>query len=741
MPDPIETSDEIFATVPRQRVYVAPTLRGPWEEEPFLYCDSLRTTCAPEIDQAQLRYDYGPAIREETTERKVYEPLDLNGQFVKVVIELAALDGGNVVWYGVVQIDDREVAGSQKSQDEPTGRQRIVAFGLLRLLEQTIIASAVVYTPPAGNASETTTMIARGIPFGQWRLGDYSERGNRSEFRDGGADGSYVFSHLPQRGELWNAYSAAEYLLARHAPQDAAGEPLCRWRLDASEEALAWYDLHVETDLRSVKAVLDDLIPRKRGLGYYVDFDESADLATLHVFTFLDQPLSLDRPQRPSAGVTIPANAHQVTLNFERAFDIEPRLVNQVTSQYDRIIVYGQFATSTCTLTFDPTLDQLLPDWSNDELQEYWEAASGDTDYATLDPTLQAQRNQRFRDSARLRNVYRRWQISPSWNQRTRDFDDENATEYFVDPLTSLLPDGRVVTVADYDPTRDPSGQPLWNEGIILEHALPLKDRWQYSGTRIADLTFLEEIGDSEPQELHPLIFVRTTIGATVADNRWEFLDRLSQQAPFETVNRRWSGQARIVEHRPALELELQGVPQHFLDQTSVDGMAAMDAWHDPTKEAGIDYGLDLRATITLRLQHRVQAETTVNTTPVTGRQERLLWISVPDARLDYVVPKTAVDIENGVLTYSDTGGFVRDDRLRLADIARAAAEWYGRPRQTITLRFRRIDEIVQLGWLITDVGADYRLTGVNTPITAVSYDFLAATTEFETAFAELEFA
>jgi hypothetical protein len=231
---------------------------------------------------------------------------------------------------------------------------------------------------------------------------------------------------------------------------------------------------------------------------------------------------------------------------------------------------------------------------------------------------------------------------------------------------------------------------------------------------------------------------VRVVVGATAAADRYEFVDRLSNSAPYEDINRTWSAHPHLLHQRAGFELRCNGVPQHFLAVTSASGMAAVDEMHDADKQGGIQYDY-IRCTLALRLQSRVSEEALIGTETVLDRQERIRYINVPHARLDYVVPKTTVAITNGAIVLSD-GGFVRDDRPRLAQIVRAAAEWYGRPRQTIQMRIRQIAELVQLGWLITDIGPTYRLTGVNTPVTAITYDLLKTAMEVETSYADLEF-
>lgn len=141
--------------------------------------------------------------------------------------------------------------------------------------------------------------------------------------------------------------------------------------------------------------------------------------------------------------------------------------------------------------------------------------------------------------------------------------------------------------------------------------------------------------------------------------------------------------------------------------------------------------------TLTFESTERAKYEVVIDT-PAEGEQERVLRIQAPDCRLDYVVPNTVVAVENGALKQTN-GGFVRDDRERLANFAEAAAVWYGRTRQTLDLTFKQVRKIVTIGDLIVDVGPTYQKTNVRSVVTAITYDLQNVTTQWETSFAELD--
>ena len=140
---------------------------------------------------------------------------------------------------------------------------------------------------------------------------------------------------------------------------------------------------------------------------------------------------------------------------------------------------------------------------------------------------------------------------------------------------------------------------------------------------------------------------------------------------------------------------------------------------------------------MTFEMTERARIERVISQ-PEAGELERVLRVQVQDCRLDYVVPNTVVGVKSGELQHSD-GGFVRDDRLRLDTLCKAASTWYGKERQSLELTYKQVREIVQIGWLIVDVGSTYQKSAVNSVVTSIAYDIQNKSTSFQTSFAELD--
>lgn len=737
----------VFYDVGNATVEVADTLGGVFAAlaSGTLRLNQLVQEIAPGVDQATLTFLYGVQMEEGDTTFAAIAAAELLGKFVKVTLP-DTIGSDDLVWYGVIDADDRNVMGSQATT-EPTGVQQVTAYGLLRLFERTRITTANIYVD-----ADNVLTIGRGLAFNRDQEGRFSERGNRStlEYEQGlGVPLCFVFSEKPRGETAWSAYEAVKYLLALHPPVDSAGYPLVTCVLSADPDSLSWFEFSLDTDGKTLKELLDALIDRRRGLSYRVDFtEEDPDtldpaILTVTAFTFADETITL-----PS-GKTLAANPNLRTLDFEAAFDIEQCLVsNLALTKYDKVIARGQFKTSTCTLKFtepDNPNPKIIPAWDADELLLYQQAANQEVTYAALSVEERQELNALTRSNDDLAYVFSRFTLSPSFLKKV----SADSKDWWVAPLYDEAT-GDPLKSEGTDPGESTEGEPLWLRGIRFERFLPLRDRRDYSGTQIDDFTFGDGLFDyGEPEYLRPFVFTNTNGSFDGSDPHWVTLDRLAEAQGDD--DRKWACSLRLLDAGPQLQLDVHGGPQHFIakpdDMTPVEDDATPGtnvgtySDRDDPADVGIPW-TDFYATLCLRLDSRIEAEAEINT-PAAGAEQRILTIDIPDARLDYVVPHTVVGLSKGKVVNSSSGGFVRDDREWLEDIARAAAEWYGKERQALRLKWKQCRKLVEPGWLITDIGANYNRTGVNTVISKVTYTLTenAVSTEIETAFASLDLA
>lgn len=720
---PITTDlSTIFASLPVATIKTASSLAGPWTTRANLYLDSLRDTVAPAIGQAKFTYHYGKILQPGGTTYGTVTPIDIEGLYVWINqthddVDIEDPDD----WYGIVEVDERTPHGAVDGVS--SGIQQLTAYSIERIAEKYIMATATI----ENSAGSAIIEITQGLSFNADSRGEMSGHGNRSTNTyagDGDEPDAYVFSYQERGQAQWSAEDAVNYLLTHVAPKML---PDVHWYLDVASGNLDWNPRgNVGTDRQTFKSVLDALISRQRGVGYYFAFspDEVKPAITVTVFSYSDSDITMPD------GSQFDENPNQFSIDFEQAFDITNcKLTNTKTSQFNRVIIEGAHRTSTCSLRVDDESAELVPDWIAADETDFAAGASAEAWYAALNREDKNRANKTSRSDDKFAAVYRRFRVSNAWSLTS------------VDPLTPAMQTpvfpaleteigGGFVDPAEDDPT--------WIEGLKLLDRLPLRERYDYSDTHIGDddWTTTADV-DNEPPFLQPFTFMQTNVPKT---DDWQLLDKVDGDVQEKPGKRKWSINTKPEQDRAAIVLDVTNGPQQFFAKT--DFAASTPAVYDKDDDPSAHYGLDWSdAWVTLTLEHheRCRIEYPISS-PATGEQLRVLRISRPDCRLDYVVPNTVVGVVNGALQQTD-GGFVRDDRERLGNEARAAALWYGRTRQTLDLTFKQIRRIVGKGDLIVDVGATYQKTAVNSVVTAITYDRNSITTQWETSYMELDLA
>lgn len=808
----IETDKRIIQKAANATCYVAAALReADFVAVPYLRCELLRDVCGPEISHAELYYDYGDILREDSSSISYYPPIDVVGKFIKISIsdtvyadsssvdpaELAeeAIDGSpetvsnlSIAWYGRIEHSAKDTDGtslvltSSSSSSSSSiaghlrGTQFLTAYGLLRLLDTEIVDTSIVDIDGTPGSLYT---VQAGLDFNSDPGGQFVRRGNRSSSKIGG---SYVYNWQPRGGSIWTAYDAVEYLLSRQIPVNSTGTPANAWRIDdidgdtasssssSSSSAgspsnfLDWYDIDVKTDGRTVKDVIDELIPRHRGVGYFVDFDTtpvtgsssssssiSRDTIVLRVFTFASSNITLPN------GKTFTANPDQRSLNFEAAIDIIDATVSDtVTSEYHKIIARGEKRTVTFTsplFSSTATNHAIVKGWSSADESEYQGGAAAAPDYASLSLTQQQARNAIYRSSPRLEEVYRRFKLNcdvssaTRWNGKLSDPLGVVATNYWIRGDQSMLSYSAAVIAGPY------VGDDYY-PALRLHHALPLYQTFDYSGANLASFSYSAAFAaNKHPSFIAPFVFAQTTPPPSASSSssssssasssssssslkRYEMLDKL-HRSWSAAGDRTWSASIAMLDTEPGFDINA-GVPQ-YISGNSDAAFSAMSDHESPSKNGGIPY-TSMMATICVELTEHAQQSISLSSPPPNA-PEQVLILNVPNARHDYVLPYTVVDIKDGLPIQTTSGGFAKDDTLRLQSIARCGAQWYSQERQTLNLAFEQVRKLFQLGTLITTIGTNYGLTGINTPVTAITYCLgQSHSTRIETAYASFDF-
>jgi len=758
----IRTGNDIIIEVPEVRVYVADTLTKndddeyEFEEVSYLYVNTLRITAAPDIDVCSLAYEYGTMVRPMKDKRVYYSPLDLIGKYLKVEINPIRKDEEEprregdepITWYGIVEYDSCKSDGGGQNGKLSSGRQAFVAFGLLRLLEKTYVDKSYVDDGDGGMIE-----INEALPFNFDPGGQFPATGNRSEEvckndpEDDEEVGCYVFSKYPRTTTKWTAKQAINYILKKFAPKDSDGEVPNEWILYGTQKeglSLDWYEVSLNVELQTVKAVLDALIDRRRGLSYRCEFDEDSGQIRVRPFTFASEDVELSGSRK------IYANGSLRNLDFESAFDITEAVVSDVaTSRYHNVRAVGEWVTVTLTYPLyyaGDEQDLFDKDWTTEEESAFLLAAAEAEGYDDLDDDAKRRWNATARNSDKFKNVFSRFKIR-------HDFDGETQGWHDITPNYNLAPDyDPDDPTADIDPTTDGPKVTLALRLLNIMRHLPFRDRFDYSLRKIEFKTFKGAYtGEDQPGYLALMAYVRTegdddqvrdAEGELVEDPpRYDYVERLNYSA-FDSVSGfPWACSVGVPSAIAGVEINAHPPQMIAREEWSAGEPSETHESQVPTLNQGLSWK-NIFVTICIELPKRLQFVAEIEEPPE-GVPVSEMVISVPRARLDYVLPYTTSRIENGIPIVNTTGGCIQDDRQRVYDIAKAAAQWY-RNRKTLQLTYRQVRNLFSVGWLITKISPSYNTTDINTPITAIEYVFpdgqAAPYTRIETSFAELDF-
>gem|GEM_PF-1652111 len=728
----------IVTSTDTRRSAVAPTVQlksswiDEWETIEGLHCNWLALGAGPVVASAGFVWDYGYGMRQGDTGYGTVSPLDpLDGRrWVRVEVPQHG-DEDPLVWIGWITEAARQVEGARLDGDGariPGGSEDLVAYGPLILLDQDKITTSY-YRQETGESA----MVPRGLAFN--RKNHSADNGNRSDVE--GADGKYLFTHDPAAGQPWSTRTICEYLLFYHATADPFDGRTIPFEVhpDALEYLPTWDAPRLPTESRTPKQILDALLGRRRLLGYTIEvFEAAIDRVRIRPFTFADVDVDV-----PGSEATVPANASQKSLDFDRAINIERAVVKKSAVQtYDQVVVRG--AEVLCCGTISAVEETIAAGWSDDLEADYETAASTSDGYADLSTDEKEARNTAYRQSDKFARVFSYFSLPADWDGLVGDGEDEeDPADLF--PFEDLDVDADETTV-------------WYLPELRFEASLPLKTDHDYSGTRITPGEGEDGIGDNTPtgeswEYVRPLVFLKLLDAPPAADGDEAYgqVDMLavgSIEGTGDGGGRDWACEVRVQEDAPGLVLRVTGsAPQHAIAYGGFTPCGDEDDY--PAGE--LDWEDNLVATIAMRADYRCEARHPADVPPALDMVRRL-WIEAGDRyQVHYVAPHTVVDVDDqGQLVRTDTGGFVRDDRDYLMDLARVAYEWYGVERQALALQWLGADIAGRfaVGDLVTTIGADETEEDIRTVITQVRIDFAESDdqthqTSIQTQWAELD--
>lgn len=664
------------------RVYVSDTLVPPgedWTELDHLWCGQLTMGVAPTIDQASLTWNYGTVAR--PGENWTYDPpLAIEGKYVR--IEVASLE---LVWYGYV-LKSQMTRGPQKDGTLTYGDQSLTAVGLEWFLARELVNFSIV---------NSDKRIERAIGFncglGNGRGLEYEKRANKQSDAN-------QFASDQTAAVLWNGRTSTDYLLAKHNPKNAASadSPLSFVLADDSVAYIDWFHPTVQTEGKSVHAVLSEIISRNRALVWWIEVEE--DEGDLYAIVYVDS-MATDDVTLPGSA-TLPANSSPIVLTDINSSTDNLTVIKDLARHYDVVIVRGARKRAVFTVS-----------WISENLIEGWRDTD-ETDYRVAlgtDPNV----NDRYREANKLEKVYQVLVIPPDWDGASNDGGSVPGSTWACPKLaqggTSIV-----------------SAEPIAMPGLRLLSALPTKQGYDYANAT-------EPIA-RDPSQIGPE-FAKPFAVINIGDDKFRMLHKLGTTPEGDADERFDSYHLHIIDGTPGFQVTGVSKLPHTLAKFTFD--PDTDGASNVAPE--LDYR-EIRATVCGEWDAFCEGKYPLS--EPTNAPVQTLYVSIGDrARHDWLAENTIYDVEGDTLKTVTTGGALRDDRELCVQIAQIAHQWYGVERAEIAIELRRIDLPVWLGQLITAVGSGEAIQQVNSIVTQITLNFDSQTTSIMAGFAELDFA
>lgn len=684
------------------RVYVADSYGTSWDAVPYLRCVMLTLAAAPAVERAVLQYELGAfttrmrdAHTGETGGPAVQAPLSLNRKCVKVEIltDTGAVDR---TWYGQIEVSAESWHYLSGADLTKTGVQTLHAVGLSAVLDRVPILTSVV----VDNDETEPFTVGRGIGFNVRRNSHQGSFGNRAPDPLPGIDVFAFGRELSQptkADELqWTAEDALKYLIRFHFPDDIT------WTIEGVDvETLNWYTIAIRTDRRSVKDVLDELIDRRRIVGYWV-YGEEEDgqfYGRIRLFTFTPEDIDVGEDRH------VLANTRKIELNALASRLVEdPEIVDLSTQSADTLIVEGEPIVTVCSMQLG-SWRGMVEGWDLDLQHEYVDAVGSDET-----------ENTSFRQQERFHDVFARFVVPYDFEGLIRDgmfvqwkvaLNIEDLQE-FESSETGDLDD------MFYEESPYRVGTLYPEDGVFLS-AFPYRPK---------------DSAETDPIVMRPPFAVFKD-GAT-----WAFADQLNA----EGTGRTWACSLGLLHDRMGVRLHVNHAGgQQLIANADWEGAGATPEAIDPDNSDAM--ALSFRnacVTVAVPWEDRVTTRRVLRT-PVGIETTQV--IRVADAHLWFELRRTILDIdEAGGLVESD-GRILRDDRARLHAIADAAAQWYGADRQALRMTFNDITPGLEIGDLVTALTTGNESVPINTPVTGLVFNLMQQTTRIETSYVEADFS
>lgn len=726
---PVVTADTDFSkNAPTHRVYIKDFWAEEWGEVPYLYCVQATRCLNPSMPNAVFDWRYGVGIQAPgNIPQMVWSPETYLNKYVR--LEIDREDSSISVWTGFIWdlLDARQGARLINAARVLSGNQQFVAYGLESFLERAFLRSSWVQDHYASPWDEYE--VQRAIPFNEElpqalpAVGRHNMR-NRSTIR--GDKNAFIFKDDPKDADKWSTEDIVDYLLSYHSPKDQDQDVILQWVL-ASDNVLPTWD-RPEKDFhgRSIKSILDELIDRRRALGWWVELeDEARDAESprliVRVCSFTDVLISM-----PSSGAALQPNQNIITsADFDLALDVtQAPLKESAAHQVDQVVVVGSPIRSCFTLGW---LDNTIKKgWTDEQETAYEQGGNPNTGNISGDAKLLEQVRKHSED---LKAVYSHFILPQNWNGLVGDG---------IGGSTNLfLPVEINVSLGEND-----GPEQFYRPDLRFLDYLPFKvvrDGTEIAGTVVSGIEYAK-----------PLCLILVEHGDTTPEDKYQHIERLSGtedlEGEEEGAGYKWCGAVQVLDKDAGVAINIHGAPQYIFAASRFtpyenSGGKTVDRLPE------LDFADNLILTVFMPTDRHVTQEWPPNYSILLTDVVKRVYIDLGDkAHLDYVAPQTVVGVTRdeddiGHLIHDEGDYYIRDDRGKMLDLARLAFEWYSTERVALKITFRLTSDPIPLGAFIQNIGAGATLKAVNSVVTGIVWDLQSGRCEIESGFAELDVA
>lgn len=682
-----------------------------------VFCRAARWTTNPEMPSATLHYRYGSVDIAKAGTFTTYKraPPISRGDFVKLTFVGHEILAGTAtagektasktkIWFGVATTID----------DDDNGSITITCAGLEKLLTEKNIDQSVWFVDQADGTTAKT--ISQVLTFNQGNVGNRST--NKLSSKHYGFSGYKLFTD-PTGNEKWSTRDIVEYVAATQTPVDDSGTLNIPFELDDSGGVLPDYDSpEVNPEGQKAKSFIDSLITRSRGLGYFLEVDETATPDTIKIkpFTYASQDIDLPITSPPNQKIPQNPNRYIFLTSGFQAGSILVQINNE--SRFDRVRVVGGRAVYCFSLSGPD--GNLVEKWKSNLKTAYDEAASTDGGYPGAAEIADREvADNVARSHVMFRNVYSRFGVK---------VDDPDHADHW----SGQVKNGENGGTANYalpEPDSDPvTGQDFYPPNFRFIDQLPLLKNYDYEGGTTPTVRTDEddEIGE---RYLSSLSFFKRVDDAS----KWIEGNKISTLANTERSEYDFSIEVAPDQNEPAFYVQVIGQPQHMIAPITVGDLEgkltsrfsplAYEAEYFATKSWNY-----CTAIFTVAAYGNDYCEATVGEASPIADMVRTKRIDVGDRfQKHHVADGTVVGVNEatGALKRRSAAGFVRDDSEQVEAVAEFAYLWYSLDRATLRISTNHFGDF-ELGAIVaslTDgIAATFNATTNRVSITGGPY-------------------